>query len=100
MNYDPCLYNDFVTRLSDKGGSLRLNLNEALLWWIAVLQRELAGANPSSASGEIDKTPKLMVLGLDGDDELFTEVVVTEDNPETLVDGTWAPIELWAYSGE
>ena len=100
MNYDPCLHNDFAIRLSDKGGSLRLNLDEALLWWISVLQRELDGANLSTSSGEIDKTPKLMVLGLDGDDELFTEVVVTEDNPENLVDGTWAPIELWGYSGE
>src|SRR6516164_9655121 len=98
MNYDPCMYDYFVARLAESGGSLPLNLNESLMWWIVVLQRELAEANPSSKSGEIDKTPRLMVLGLDGDDELFTEVVVAEDNPENLVDGTWAPIELWASS--
>lgn len=96
MNYDPCLYNDFIVRLAENGGVLRLNLNEALMWWVAALQREAAGANPTSKTGEIDRTPKMMVLGMDGDDELFTEVVVTEDNPENLVDGTWSPIELWA----
>lgn len=96
MYYDPCLYNDFVTRLSEDRGALRLNLNEALMWWVAALQREAAGANPADRAGEIDRTPKLMVLGMDGDDELFTEVVLTEDNPENLVDGTWGPIELWS----
>ncbi len=95
MNYDPTIFDIFLIRLAMAGGSLRLTLNEALTWWIAALQREAAGANPATKAGEIDRTPKLMVLGLDGDDELFTEVVITEDDPENLLDGTWWPIELW-----
>lgn len=95
MNWDSCEYDQFVNRLLQNGGALRLGLEEALSWWIAALQREVAGANPAYETREMGRTPNLMVRGMDGDDELFTEVVVTEDNPENLFDGTWWPIELW-----
>jgi hypothetical protein len=95
MTYDQCLFDEFISRLGEKGGALRLTLQEALTWWIVVLQREATESNPAKAADEIDTTPKLMVLGMDGDDELFTEVVLTQDNPENLADGTWHPIELW-----
>ena len=98
MNYDASVYDDFIARLADSGGAMQLSLNEALQWWIVALQREFAMTADviKNKSAKFGKMPLLMVLGMGGDDELFTEVVLTEDDPENLVDETWGPIELWA----
>lgn len=70
-------------------------MNEALIWWIGVLQYA-ANNLPERDAPILSKLPKLMVLGMDRDGELFTEVDIFDDDPENILDGTWWPIELWS----
>jgi len=65
-----------------------------MLWWIAVLQY-LASDYPTIKTEVLSKIPKLMVRGMDNDEELFSEVNIIEDDPGNISDGTWWPIELW-----
>ncbi len=94
FNHNLWLYRAFVARLASKGGQLHLTLNEALTWWIAALQ--FIALDTSASKGDASRQiPKLMVLGMDRDHKLFTEVDIIEDDPENVLDGTWWPIELW-----
>jgi hypothetical protein len=93
MHYNSTIYDSFLMRLS-AGGALRLTLHEGVRWWIAALQRFAPGAYPLPETST-DGMPRLMVMGFDGNDTLFTEVNIVEDDPENLLDGTWWPIELW-----
>jgi hypothetical protein len=96
INYGyPRLYSEFLARLKENGGSLTINSEEALSYWISVLQRVVAEAEFGTNSDPLQEAPKLMVRGMDGDDELFTEVILTEDDPGNILDETWSPIELW-----
>lgn len=95
LNHDLWLYRAFVARLASRGGQVRLTLNEALMWWIAALQF-LALDSSTGKDEAFRQIPKLMVLGMDKDHKLFTEVNIIEDDPENILDGTWWPIELWS----
>jgi hypothetical protein len=65
-----------------------------MMWWIAALQY-LANHSSRSAGDAVPQIPKLMVMGMDRDHTLFTEVDIADDDPENILDGTWWPIELW-----
>lgn len=93
MSHDSWLYRAFVARLTSRGGELRLTMSEAMMWWIAALQ--FLAADSLARRDPLLRIPKLMVLGMDRDHELFTEVDIVEDDPENILDGTWWPIELW-----
>jgi hypothetical protein len=55
------------------------------------------GNNPPQLDpSALSIVPKLIILGMDRDHELFTEVDIFDDDPENILDGTWWPIELWS----
>ena len=92
-NHDSSLYRALLAQLGSNDGGVRLTTNGAMLWWIAALQY-LAADDSRSKTRLLSKIPKLMVRGMDNDEELFSEVNIIEDDPENICDGTWWPIEL------
>lgn len=50
------------------------------------------------------KNPKdnemLVAKGIDGDDDLFTEIVPSEDDIENLEDGTYYEFQIWSKDDE
>lgn len=95
-NPAPPLYGEFLARLKENGGHLALNSEEALAYWVVVLQRVVAEAEFGTNSEPLEDAPKLMVLGMDDNHEVFTEVVLTEHDPQNILNESWSPIELWA----
>ena len=94
-NHNSSLYRALLARLGSNDGGLRLTTNDAMLRWIAALQY-LAADDSRTETRLLSKIPKLMVRGMDNDEELFSEVNILEDDPENISDGTWWPIELWS----
>jgi|SRR5271170_1430779 len=95
-NPNPALYTHFVALLELEDGVLSLNSEEALAFWITVLQRFAAEVEFGTNSDPIEEAPRFMVLGKSGDNELFTEVDLLKDDPRSILDETWSPIELKA----
>ena len=83
----PPLYAQLLRRLDEEGGVLPLNSEEALAYWVTVLQRHAAECQFGTNSDPVNQGPRLIVLG-------FSEVDLLRDDPRNILDETWAPIEL------
>lgn len=64
-----------------------INYGEALRFWIASLQAQIA-------TGEIARTI-LVARGYADDYHNFTEVNLVDDDPCNITDGTWEAFQLW-----
>lgn len=71
-----------------------ISREEALLFWVEALHllidplRHLPFMSP-----KLDL--KLMALSYAGDDELYTEVNLVDDEPVNILDGTWTAFQIW-----
>lgn len=68
-----------------------VSIDLVLGFWIQTLQ--------DVKSGDLeffDQKHLLMVKGMDGDDEEFTQVDLNEDLVVNLLDGTWHSPQIWA----
>jgi hypothetical protein len=60
-NPSPQLYAELVDRLNENGGILGLNSEDALAFWVTVLQRVAAEVEFGTNSNSIAEAPKLMI---------------------------------------
>lgn len=92
-NPNPPLYRHLLKRLQENGGVLLLNSEEALAYWITVLQRHAAECEFGTNSDPVAEAPRLTVGGRR---KVFTDVDLLRDNPRHLLEENWSPIELRA----
>jgi hypothetical protein len=86
-NLNPSLYLQIRARLKEQDGVLPLNSEEALAYWVTVLQRHAAECEFGTNSEPLLDAPQLIVLG-------FSKVDFLTDDPRNILDETWSPIEL------
>jgi len=91
---NPPLYAELLSRLNENYGVLPLNSEDALAFWITVLQRVVAECEFGTNSDPITDAPQLMVLGVPESPNTLTEVDLLKDDPRNILDETWSPIEL------
>jgi len=75
---------------------MSLSSEEALAYWVTVLQRSAAEEEFGTNSDPVAEAPRLMALGKEGSEQVFTEVLLLKDDPRKILDETWSPLELWA----
>ncbi len=95
-NPNPPLYFHLLALLEENGGALSLNSEEALAYWITVLQRHASESEFGTNSDPITEAPKLMVGDVSETPEVLMEVDLLKYDPRNLLDESWSPIELHA----
>src|SRR5271165_5356333 len=91
-NPDPALYLHLLRRLQENVGVLALNSEEALAYWITVLQRHAAESEFGTNSDPIEEAPKLMVGRMSEKQRFLREIDLLKDDPRKIMDETWSPI--------
>lgn len=86
------LYIILVKRLREKG-VLSINSEEALAFWVTVLQRLAAEYEFGTNSDPIEEAPDLMALG---SRKQFARIDLLKDDPQNIMNETWTHFELRA----
>ena len=94
-NPNPKLYRKLLDRSKRSGGAIGLSSEEALAYWVAVLQRHAAESEFGTNSNPVSEAPRLMALGMSKSRKVFVQVNLFKDDPTKILDEKWSPIELW-----
>jgi hypothetical protein len=86
------LYAHLTRRVTEGGEPLPLNSEEALAYWITVLQRSAAESEFGTNSDPISEAPRLMAVKGQGG---LVEVDLLKDDPQEALNETWSYFELW-----
>ena len=103
-NPNPPLYKIFLKLLKQSKthpieavrGRIPMNSEEALAYWVTILQQDAAESEFGTNSDPVGEAPRLMVLGKGRSKQAFTEVDLLKDDPQKILNETWSPVELWA----
>lgn len=91
---NPPLYAKFVAILDQRSGLTGINSEEALAYWITVLQRHAAECEFGTNADAIATAPKLFALRRPGHEDSYAEVDFLKDDPQNILDESWSPVEL------
>jgi hypothetical protein len=84
------LYSILLKRLR-KRDVLPLNSEEALAYWVTVLQRDAAEGEFGTNSDPIEEAPALMALK---NHKRLARVDLLKDNPQNIMNERWTQFEL------
>jgi hypothetical protein len=82
-----------VLRLRESEGRIPINDQEALAFWVTVLQRLAAECEFGTNSDPIEDAPALMALR---DHERFAKIDLLKDDPQNIMNERWTVFELRA----
>ncbi len=73
-----------------------MNSEEALAYWITVLQQHAAECEFGTNTDPAYSAPRLFVYGMKGYKGMYAEVDFFKDDPSKILAEEWSPIELRA----
>jgi len=94
---DQPLYDTLLSHLRESKGRIPINGEEALAFWITVLQRLAAECEFGTNSDPIEEAPALMALR---GRERFAKIDLLKDDPQNVMNETWTAFELHATSSQ
>ena len=92
----PPLFANMFQLLRDSPGAIRLDSEEALAYWVTVLQQHAAECEFGTNADPISEAPRLFVLGMERSEKMFNEVDFLKDDPSKILEEEWSPVELRA----
>ncbi len=97
---NPPLYREYMRLLEQYAGVLGMNPEEALAYWVTVLQRLAAEVEYGTNADPVAEAPRLFVLGKKGKENEYSEVDFYKDDPSKILDETWSPVEMREFDSE